>query len=220
MWKQVLLKLIIDYLKKYAEKQLTCNLVGKDASTDVEKGEAWYEYAELIEKDDPDYVAPTEEDPGHKYRVIRAIRYDCEINGKKYHICVPVGFITDLASVPKFLWRIFPPNGTYAIPAIIHDYCTSTHLYPFAECDSIFYHAMKWLKPFTARRTRIIFYYAVRIWGEDRVYSKHTKESIEENRKFSGTCRIDIAEKKQLPQCEHHTKGLCDLAKGSNNADI
>lgn len=38
-------------------------------------------------------------------------------------VTVPAGFITDLASVPRFFWRIIPPwDGQYAEAAIVHDY--------------------------------------------------------------------------------------------------
>lgn len=37
-------------------------------------------------------------------------------------ITVPKDFITDGASVPRFLWCIFPPTGRYFYAAVIHDY--------------------------------------------------------------------------------------------------
>ena len=36
-------------------------------------------------------------------------------------VVVPKGFITDLASVPKALHFIFPPDGEYTFAAIVHD---------------------------------------------------------------------------------------------------
>jgi hypothetical protein len=48
------------------------------------------------------------------------------------HICngfevnIPAGFITDLASVPRLFWRIFPPYGKYTKAAIVHDYLYRT----------------------------------------------------------------------------------------------
>ena len=35
---------------------------------------------------------------------------------------VPVGFKTDLASVPRILWPLYPPFGKYIRASIIHDY--------------------------------------------------------------------------------------------------
>ncbi|MGT3245452.1 DUF1353 domain-containing protein, partial [Yersinia enterocolitica] len=37
-------------------------------------------------------------------------------------IKVPTGYVTDLASVPRVFWALFPPHGRYAKAAIIHDY--------------------------------------------------------------------------------------------------
>jgi hypothetical protein len=53
-------------------------------------------------------------------------------------ITVPKGFVTDLASIPRFFWAAFPKTGTYMSAAILHDYlywdqrCTRT------EADRIF----------------------------------------------------------------------------------
>lgn len=35
---------------------------------------------------------------------------------------IPAGFITDFASIPRVFWCIFPPTGSYAPVAVIHDY--------------------------------------------------------------------------------------------------
>ena len=37
-------------------------------------------------------------------------------------IIIPKGFTTDLSSVPKFLWGIFPPFGNFLLASIVHDY--------------------------------------------------------------------------------------------------
>jgi hypothetical protein len=53
-------------------------------------------------------------------------------------ITVPKGFVTDLASIPRFFWSAFPKTGRYMSAAILHDYlywdqrCTRT------EADRIF----------------------------------------------------------------------------------
>ena len=38
-----------------------------------------------------------------------------------YNVIVPRGFITDLASIPRFLWPIISPNGPLRYGAIGHD---------------------------------------------------------------------------------------------------
>jgi hypothetical protein len=40
---------------------------------------------------------------------------------------VPIGFKTDLASLPRFLWAVFPPYGKYLRAAIIHDFLLSDY---------------------------------------------------------------------------------------------
>jgi hypothetical protein len=35
---------------------------------------------------------------------------------------VPVGFVTDLASIPRIFWSLLRPDGEYAYAAIVHDY--------------------------------------------------------------------------------------------------
>ena len=78
-------------------------------------------------------------------------------------IKVPKGFITDFASVPRFLWWLFPPTGKYSPAAVIHDYIYTYMVYSRAKCDDIFDEAMKvmgvnWL-------TRKTMYRSVQIFG-------------------------------------------------------
>jgi hypothetical protein len=35
---------------------------------------------------------------------------------------IPIGFVTDFASIPRIFWSILPPDGEYTYAAIIHDY--------------------------------------------------------------------------------------------------
>ena len=58
---------------------------------------------------------------------------------------VPNGFITDLASVPRFLWPIIPPFGHWSKPAVLHDYLynsNSPHKPSRAEADKLFREAV------------------------------------------------------------------------------
>ena len=45
---------------------------------------------------------------------------------------VPVGFVTDFASVPRLFWSLLRPDGEYSYAAVIHDY-----LYWEQPCDRI-----------------------------------------------------------------------------------
>lgn len=44
-------------------------------------------------------------------------------------ITIPKGFKYDLSSSPRFLWSILPPDGDFAIGALIHDYLYVNKLY-------------------------------------------------------------------------------------------
>lgn len=67
-----------------------------------------------------------------------------EYLGEKFAVAVPQGFATDMASIPRIFWPIFPPFGKYFKAAIVHDYL---YQYPTLctrkEADVIFLEAMK-----------------------------------------------------------------------------
>lgn len=41
-------------------------------------------------------------------------------------ITVPAGFVTDLASIPRWAWVLLPPDGPWVKGAIIHDFLYAT----------------------------------------------------------------------------------------------
>ena len=41
-------------------------------------------------------------------------------------ITVPRGFVTDLASIPRFVWTLLPPDGPWVKGAVIHDFLYAT----------------------------------------------------------------------------------------------
>lgn len=81
-------------------------------------------------------------------------------NGEE--IAVPAGFRTDLASVPRVFWRVFPRDaGGYRAAAVVHDYLCGTH--PWGEAADVFDEAMRdcgagWLQ-------RQLIVGSVRLWG-------------------------------------------------------
>jgi len=58
-------------------------------------------------------------------------------------VVVPVGFHTDLASVPRPLWAFIPPYGRYIRAAIIHDYLYIKGGLPRRGADRVFLSLMK-----------------------------------------------------------------------------
>ncbi len=82
-----------------------------------------------------------------------------------YSVTTPVGFRTDLASIPQFLRSLIPQNGKHKVPAIIHDYLYRTpgHSLSRTLADKIFLDGMRvagvqWLR-------RWIMYMGVRASG-------------------------------------------------------
>jgi len=78
-------------------------------------------------------------------------------------ISVPVGFITDFASVPRLLWPILPPWGNYGKSAVVHDYLYKTKTFSRRRSDQIFLEGMRVLG--VSWKTRTTMYGAVRAWG-------------------------------------------------------
>ena len=78
-------------------------------------------------------------------------------------IAVPAGTVTDLASVPRPLWVIFPPHGKWAKAAIIHDYLYANGIGTKEFADKVFLEAMEILGVPKTKRT--LMYWAVRLFG-------------------------------------------------------
>ena len=55
---------------------------------------------------------------------------------------VPVGFVTDLASIPRAFWSFLPTDGEYVFAAIVHDYLYWMQCRSREASDSIFKFAM------------------------------------------------------------------------------
>jgi len=108
---------------------------------------------------------------GRKVRVVESFSYDI---GKKggFTIEVPVGFVSDGATIPRFAWFFIgsPMTGKYRAGAILHDYLYYTAKYPRKRCDEIFLEAMIVLKVNKVKRT--IIFWAVRFFG-DIAWDKH-----------------------------------------------
>ena len=55
----------------------------------------------------------------NKYR----LEVDLKIElSNKLVICIPKGYVWDLASTPRFLWWLFPPDSDAELAFLIHDY--------------------------------------------------------------------------------------------------
>jgi len=88
---------------------------------------------------------------------------------------IPNGFMTDLASTPRFIWNIFPPDGKYLEAAILHDYLYRTQKVKRKDADKIFFNEMKRMG--VGYFTRQMIYNAVRLFGGGsyKIYKKGLK---------------------------------------------
>jgi hypothetical protein len=104
-------------------------------------------------------------DNGASFELIAPFKYDLGYRGSGISITVPAGFVTDLASVPRWARPVFPIYGKYTKAAVLHDYLWSIKgkladtFFTQHETNKIFREAMvvlhvPWL-------TRLIFYFAV-----------------------------------------------------------
>ena len=96
-----------------------------------------------------------------RWRVISLLRYQSKIYDAV--ITVPIGFVTDLASVPRvpFMYTVFG-NRCHA-EATLHDFLYQTYLVRKHKADLIFLEAMKVRKkPFWMREC---MYLAVKYGG-------------------------------------------------------
>ncbi len=83
--------------------------------------------------------------------------------GRDQRFEVPVGFVTDMASVPRAFWTLWPPVGVYSLAAVLHDYLYATGIVSRKDADGIFRRAMR--VSGTGRFTRWPLYWGVRLGG-------------------------------------------------------
>lgn len=62
----------------------------------------------------------------NEYRLLNYIKIKLS-NGLL--ICIPIGYVWDLASVPRILWWLFPPDNDAELAFLIHDYLYENHRY-------------------------------------------------------------------------------------------
>lgn len=76
---------------------------------------------------------------GRRARVIERTEFKTH-SGRCRH--VPVNFVTDFASVPRFFWRIVPPWGRYLRASVVHDYLYYTGEVMRKEADLTLWNIM------------------------------------------------------------------------------
>lgn len=102
----------------------------------------------------------------HEWTVYEPLVYHSRLFlrcGMSTKIEVPFGFSTDFASVPRILWNLFPPDGSYTPAAVVHDWLYRKTVLPRSLCDAVFLEAMKVCG--TPWHERTIMWLAVRLCG-------------------------------------------------------
>jgi hypothetical protein len=101
---------------------------------------------------------------GRNWKVSEEFDYESFIEGIIIHI--PVGFITDFASIPQIFWSLLPPTGLYGKAAVVHDFLyQSAGLVSKAIADRVLLEAMRVLG--VNETTCEIIYNGVVLGGEN-----------------------------------------------------
>jgi hypothetical protein len=93
---------------------------------------------------------------------------------------VPAGFVTDLTSIPRSFWSVFPKTGRYAYAAVVHDYLYWNQPVNREKADEILEIAMK-DSQVPAANVRIIST-AVRLGGKSAWDDNTTRKTAGEKR--------------------------------------
>ena len=104
---------------------------------------------------------------GKRWRLHEGFTYRGKLDGDIIMVRVPMGFVTDFASVPKVFQNIIPAWGKYGKASVVHDYLykdlNAHSVFDRKAADRIFLQAMlvSGTKPWKAK----VMYWAVRLFG-------------------------------------------------------
>ncbi|MDQ2868307.1 MAG: DUF1353 domain-containing protein [Verrucomicrobiota bacterium] len=87
----------------------------------------------------------------------------------------PVGSVVDGASIPRILWPVLggPFEGKYRAASVLHDVAYDQHTRSWAQCDRMFYNAMRCsgVGPIEAKTMYFALYRHGHHWREPRVFA-------------------------------------------------
>lgn len=109
---------------------------------------------------------------GVHWELKEPFEYHLGIKDSGWVISIPVGFVTDFASVPKLLHWLIGPWGKHGRAAVLHDYLYRFAVFDRVVCDAIFLEAMRIIG--CSKSTRRVIYAAVRVWGR-YAWKKHRR---------------------------------------------
>jgi uncharacterized protein DUF1353 len=97
------------------------------------------------------------------YYLTKPIGWKPNPGQKAHEVRVPIGFVTDFASIPRIFWSALPPDGLYTYPAIVHDFLYWEQTVSRSEADAILRYAMEDFR--VGARTIDVIYAGVRAGG-------------------------------------------------------
>lgn len=113
------------------------------------------------------FALEVESTASSRFRTADSREIGINIGTHETKITIQRGFKTDLASIPRAFWLIFPPIGTkhnqYGTPAVLHDYLYASKIFNRKTADLIFLTAMKQYK--VRLVVRYAFFFVVRVFG-------------------------------------------------------
>lgn len=75
---------------------------------------------------------------GKRWMVIEDFTFTYRRNGEQHVITIPKGFITDFASIPRWLWIIAGTVGKYNKAAVLHDYLYTAQIMSRLDSDRLY----------------------------------------------------------------------------------
>ena len=104
---------------------------------------------------------------GKDWKLDRPFTYRIHSRYSKRLISVPRGFVSDFASIPKFIFWLLPWWAKFSKAPILHDFLYKEKYLTRKESDDIFLEAMliEWRNRKSRHLVAWIEYYAVRIFG-------------------------------------------------------
>jgi len=103
-------------------------------------------------------------DGGKRFMLLHQFTYRWKYRGLTVVISVPVGFVTDFASIPRIFRIIIPKLGRWNKAAVLHDFIYQIgHSITRKMADRCFLGAMRDLG--VAKWQRNLMYWAVRVGG-------------------------------------------------------
>ena len=100
---------------------------------------------------------------GKRWVLREEFSYDIGSKGSGDSVIVPVGFVTDFATVPRLFWTVYPKWGKYGNAAVVHDYLYWEQFFSRKRTDEIFLEGMIVLG--VSKRDRKTIYHSIRLFG-------------------------------------------------------